>query len=281
MTTLPSRQRPDNQPSGQTRTTRAPGVAFPSSSPFANRDPAGLAVTEPSSLAPRPQATSRDTDTSTPRRGCLLVSAHPLALARLAERIGDLQPLPVCAGLGDPSLLTPHALSAAAVVVVDVGARDAPIAAWLHTVCARCPTSRILAIGTRRDPKVLFEYLCLGVRGFVAYEAVDTHLAAAVRAVVAGHLMFPRSVVERAAEGAARRSRPSAGHMRLGLTPRERAVVELVATGLPNKTMATALGITERTVRFHLTNVFEKLGVHARAEAVQVLDALRTPDSGA
>jgi DNA-binding NarL/FixJ family response regulator len=273
--TLPGRQRPDNRPSAQTRTTRAPAVAFAASSRFANRDPAGLAATGPSLPALRLQPTSSDSETPTPRPRCLLVSAHPLALARLAERAGDLQPLPLCAGLGDLSLLTPHALSAADVVVVDVGSCDAPVAGWLHVVRARCPVSLVLAVGARRDARVLFEFLCLGVRGFVAYEAVDTHLASALRAVLAGHLVFPRSVVERAAEGASRRTRSGDGDTSQGLTPRERTVVDLVGRRHSNKDAAVALGITERTVRFHLANVFQKLRVHDRAAAVQALDALR------
>ena len=274
------RWHPDNQLSAHTQTTRAPTVAFASSSPFANRDPTGLAATGPSLFALRPQATSSGSETPAPRPRCLVVSAHPLALARLAERVGDLQPVPVCAGLGDPSPLIQPTLSAVA-VVVDVGPCDAPAAAWLHAVRSRCTSSRVLAVGARRHAEVLFDFLCLGVRGFVAYEAVDTHLASALRAVVAGHLVFPQSVVERAAEGAARRTRSGDGDTSQKLTPRERTVVDLVGRRHSNKDAAVALGITERTVRFHLANVFQKLRVHDRAAAVQVLDALRNVEGWA
>jgi DNA-binding CsgD family transcriptional regulator len=52
------------------------------------------------------------------------------------------------------------------------------------------------------------------------------------------------------------------------LSPREQAVVRLVATGLRNKEIAARLGITEKTVKFHLTHVFEKLGAESRIEVV-------------
>lgn len=52
------------------------------------------------------------------------------------------------------------------------------------------------------------------------------------------------------------------------LTAREHEVLELVADGLPNREIATALAITEHTVKFHLASIFGKLGVSTRTEAV-------------
>jgi DNA-binding CsgD family transcriptional regulator len=52
------------------------------------------------------------------------------------------------------------------------------------------------------------------------------------------------------------------------LTPRERGVLAEVARGVPNKTIAGRLGISEHTVKFHLASIFAKLGVSSRTEAV-------------
>ena len=52
------------------------------------------------------------------------------------------------------------------------------------------------------------------------------------------------------------------------LTPRELAVLRLVAEGLPNKTIAVKLGISEHTVKFHVNAILGKLGVASRTEAV-------------
>jgi DNA-binding CsgD family transcriptional regulator len=54
----------------------------------------------------------------------------------------------------------------------------------------------------------------------------------------------------------------------VALSPREQAVVRLVAAGLRNKEIAARLGISEKTVKFHLTHVFEKLGAESRVEVV-------------
>ena len=51
------------------------------------------------------------------------------------------------------------------------------------------------------------------------------------------------------------------------LTPREREVLSLVAVGLPNKTIARRLGISEKTVKTHLTRIFATLGVYDRTSA--------------
>ena len=53
------------------------------------------------------------------------------------------------------------------------------------------------------------------------------------------------------------------------LTTREHDVLALVADGLPNREIASSLGISEHTVKFHLASIFGKLGVSTRAEAVQ------------
>lgn len=55
------------------------------------------------------------------------------------------------------------------------------------------------------------------------------------------------------------------------LTPRERAILHLVAEGKGNQEIGRCLGISPRTVKVHLANVFEKLGVNRRMEAVAVL----------
>jgi DNA-binding CsgD family transcriptional regulator len=53
------------------------------------------------------------------------------------------------------------------------------------------------------------------------------------------------------------------------LTPREREVLELVSEGLPNKAIAARLGVSDHTVKFHLSSIFGKLGVSTRTEAVR------------
>jgi len=71
-----------------------------------------------------------------------------------------------------------------------------------------------------------------------------------------------------AADGARPRSSQSTGERLPALTPRETEIVRLVAQGLRNKELAQRLSITEGTVKIHLHNIYDKLGVDGRLELV-------------
>ncbi|HUQ87317.1 MAG TPA: LuxR C-terminal-related transcriptional regulator [Vicinamibacterales bacterium] len=71
------------------------------------------------------------------------------------------------------------------------------------------------------------------------------------------------------ASSPARRGADRDGGLIESLTPREHAVLVLVADGLPNREIAHGLSISEHTVKFHLASIFGKLGVSTRTEAVQ------------
>jgi DNA-binding NarL/FixJ family response regulator len=104
-----------------------------------------------------------------------------------------------------------------------------------------------------------------GASGYLLKGAPREEVFAAVRTVGAGgSLLTPvavSAVLRRVRGEATPAPRPA-------LTPRERAVLEQLARGLGNKQIAAALGITERTVKFHVGALFEKLGASTRTEAV-------------
>ena len=104
-----------------------------------------------------------------------------------------------------------------------------------------------------------------GAAGYLLKGAPRADVFAAVRIVAAGgSLLAPlaTSAVLRRVRG---ETAPETGP---SLTPRERAVLENLARGLANKQIAAELGISERTVKFHVSAVFAKLGVGNRTEAV-------------
>jgi DNA-binding NarL/FixJ family response regulator len=104
-----------------------------------------------------------------------------------------------------------------------------------------------------------------GAAGYLLKGAPRTEVFSAVRVVAAGgSLLAPpaTSAVLRRVRG---ESQPTTAP---SLTPRERLVLEHLARGLGNKQIAAQLGITERTVKFHVSAVFAKLGAANRTEAV-------------
>jgi DNA-binding NarL/FixJ family response regulator len=103
-----------------------------------------------------------------------------------------------------------------------------------------------------------------GARGYLLKGASADEIARGIRAVYAGSSYLEPRVAR--AVLAAVQSPPS--HPPLTLTEREREVLRLVAEGLPTKQIARSLSITERTVKFHVSSIFHKLGADNRAQAV-------------
>ena len=103
-----------------------------------------------------------------------------------------------------------------------------------------------------------------GVRGIQRRDADADRIVAAVEAVDAGLVALDPDL----AATVLPRGGPPRTPPRDGLTAREQQVLELMAEGLPNKTIADRLGISEHTVKFHVNSILAKLGVQSRTEAV-------------
>jgi DNA-binding NarL/FixJ family response regulator len=103
-----------------------------------------------------------------------------------------------------------------------------------------------------------------GAAGYLLKGAPRAELFAAVRTVAAGGSLLA-AVASSAVLRRVRGQVPAAGPT---LTPRERAVLEALARGLGNKQIAAQLGVSERTVKFHVSSLFAKLGAGNRTEAV-------------
>jgi DNA-binding NarL/FixJ family response regulator len=101
------------------------------------------------------------------------------------------------------------------------------------------------------------------VRGVLPRDVDALVLMAALRAIASGLLVADPAF----AKGLLPSSDPAAISPE-ALTPREAEVLQLLAAGLPNKSIAERLGISEHTVRFHLNAIFGKLDAHSRTEAV-------------
>jgi DNA-binding NarL/FixJ family response regulator len=102
-----------------------------------------------------------------------------------------------------------------------------------------------------------------GARGYLLKGSPAAEIAQAIRQVHAGaSYLSPRIAAKLVGSVAQRRG------TRGLLSPRERGVLRLVAAGLSNKQIAQALSISERTVKFHVTAIFNKLGADNRAQAV-------------
>ena len=113
----------------------------------------------------------------------------------------------------------------------------------------------------------MLEAVKLGARGIVLKESSPDVLIDCVRRVHRGEHWIERETVTRAFQRVLNRE-TAAREAGETLTPREMEIVRMVAQGLRNKAIAEQLCISEGTVKVHLHNVYEKLGVEGRLELV-------------
>lgn len=180
--------------------------------------------------------------------------------AALAERLDE----------GPPALVVIGAAAGADGAAPGQGiAPEVSCAPYLRlAVRAGAPAVVLLDGGTRESAAALIR---AGARGALREDVPAHSLAAAMDAVRTGLIVLDPEAVFIA--GDLHPEDPGEGDLpaalpRRSLTPRERQVLSLIATGASNKAIARRLGVSSNTVKFHLAAVFAKLGVATRAEAV-------------
>jgi two-component system, NarL family, response regulator YdfI len=107
------------------------------------------------------------------------------------------------------------------------------------------------------------------LRGVLPMWATDREIHKAVEAAATGLLVIHPDVAEYVAKATDARSSRSSP-LRQSMSPRESEILNLLASGLANKEIARLLKISDHTVKFHVTSIFNKLGVSNRTEAVAI-----------
>jgi DNA-binding NarL/FixJ family response regulator len=142
----------------------------------------------------------------------------------------------------------------------------------------RWPQARVIILTTFDDDEYVFEGLRAGALGYLLKDVSGQELAEAVRTVAAGGALVEPSVARKVLAEFSRLAPParSAGEgLPEPLTQREREVLQLLARGLRNREIAERLTLAEGTVKNHVTNILQKLGVRDRTQA-----AVRARDLG-
>jgi DNA-binding NarL/FixJ family response regulator len=127
----------------------------------------------------------------------------------------------------------------------------------------------VILAGADRDDRWAVEAIKIGARGILPKSATVENLLKAIRVVHQGEVWATNRVIALTIEELAARSvesRVSNLALRERLSPREQEIVHLIVGGLSNLETAVRLGITEATVKAHLTHVFQKLALRGRAQ---------------
>lgn len=125
------------------------------------------------------------------------------------------------------------------------------------------PGVRILSLTAEADERAVAQGLSHGAGGVIGKGESPAELVRAMAAVVSGETWAGRKAIARALQWAAETRRSATN-----LTPRERQLLSLLAGGYRNKELATMIRVKEQTVKIHLHNLFRKLNVRTRVEAV-------------
>lgn len=131
----------------------------------------------------------------------------------------------------------------------------------------------VLLTAAARDEEVA-EALDLGLAGLVLKDSPPEVVVESVRHVAQGRSWIDQATLGRAL-AVGRSDQPTGNSPQSMLTPRELALIKLVAEGLRNKEIAERLSITEGTVKIHLHNIYNKLGVDGRLELLLVAQRRR------
>jgi len=129
------------------------------------------------------------------------------------------------------------------------------------------PGVGILIVTMSEDDESLFAAMRAGARGYIPKDAERGQILSAIRATAVGEAVFGASIARRVADFFAAPRSPATEPFP-GLTERENEILELIAQGRSNGDIAAKLAIAPKTVRNHVANVFNKLQVADRSQAI-------------
>jgi DNA-binding NarL/FixJ family response regulator len=206
-----------------------------------------------------------------PLKVCIL-SPHPLVLAELS---GVLSP-PAFEALTPhlDSMLAPElrrlALPGAPIYVVDACGSQHATAALIANVLECSPSAKVLIVSEKFNTAESHDLLRLGAKGLLTYAEAREQLPRALPTVAAGGFWIPRTLlsafVDSVLEGTRGRRIEMASVSEL--SPREQEVLDALLENLANKEIGSRLNISERTVKFHVSNLLSKFGVRRRADLI-------------
>ena len=200
----------------------------------------------------------------------LIVAAYPIARAGLAALLGDVADILIVGqAAGGADLGGIVAATAPDLLLLDEATGDEEALEGLERLLRGGDGPAALVLGAERTEEAALAALGAGARGFLPRESGGEELIAAVRAIATGLVVIaPGPAAALLARLLDRPRPPLATEPGEALTPREGEVLQALAAGLTNRAIARRLGVSENTVKFHVSAILTKLDAASRAEAV-------------
>lgn len=165
------------------------------------------------------------------------------------------------------------------VVVLDALLPGGDVVETARTIGTRFPNVAIVLVAASPDDDQALRGLRAGAAGYLGKEFEPGMLARILRGVLDGEAAVSRRLAMLVVESDRRAPRAGAGlrPVRSPLTDREWEVLDLLASGTSTEEIARGLVLSTETVRSHLKNLYRKLGVSSRSEAVAAAERIRSP----
>ncbi len=160
------------------------------------------------------------------------------------------------------------------VVLMDMNMPEMDGVATIQQLASKNPDLKILALTGYDDPDLIFRAMRSGARGYILKTMITSQLINAIEEVMAGKVYLPPALATKFFDEfhtkVAKSNRPDATKQALlnYLTTREKEVLKLLTEGITYKGVADKLVISETTVKTHVNNIFQKLQVNDRTQAV-------------
>jgi two-component system response regulator DevR len=164
-------------------------------------------------------------------------------------------------GIAETQRITPD------VVLMDMRLPDASGVDACREIRAHTPHSKIVFLTAFADEDAVLAAIFAGADGYLLKEIAGEALVSAIESVARGQSILDPAITRAVLEGMRSMSLPAAGPKDSLLSPQEQHVLALVAEGKTNKEIAAALGLSYKTVKNYLSNVFQKLQVSHRSQA--------------
>ncbi|WP_028045485.1 response regulator transcription factor [Cellulomonas sp. URHE0023] len=207
-------------------------------------------------------------DTATGPIRVVIADDHPVVRRGLAALITSIDGLEVVGEAADGAsavretqLLRPDA------VIMDIAMPGVDGLEATRRIVAAVPDVAVLVLTMHDDDDTVFAAMQAGARGYLLKGADQDDIAHALRAVVSGQAIFGPGVARRVL-GYLSSTPQAPGVVFPELTAREREVLDLIARGSSNATIAAQLHLSPKTVGNHISSIFAKLAVASRAEAI-------------
>ncbi|WP_174550731.1 response regulator transcription factor [Microtetraspora malaysiensis] len=204
----------------------------------------------------------------TPSIRVLLADDHPVVRRGLAALLATLPGMEVVAQAGTGrEALREIGINRPDVVIMDLRMPVLDGVEATRRISKEYPGTAVLVLTMFQEDTLVADALNAGARGYLLKSAEQDEIERAIRAVAAGGAIFSSAVagpvLGRIAAGRDEPALPA-------LSPRERQVLDLIATGATNGAIAHRLGLSPKTIGNHISAIFLKLGVASRAEAIVI-----------